>query len=459
MSVSVTFLGASGTVTGSKYLVSTNKESVMIDAGLFQGSRAWREKNWDKLDFDVDEIDAVLLTHAHIDHTGYLPRLYSQGLKCPTYASESTVDLAKILLPDSAYLQEEEARYRNKEGLSRHKPALPLYTVSDAQQAISHLKSVPVHERIEVLPGVFATWNRMGHIIGACSITLEIGGKRIIFSGDIGRYSIPILKDPEPLELGDLLLIESTYGARNHEDKDPAAHLGRIINETSKRGGATIIPSFAVGRAQLLLYYIRQLKDEKKIPDVPVIVDSPMATEATNIYKAHPKDYDEEALGLLKSGNKPFSPSKLHFTRSREESKALNSVSEPMIIISASGMLTGGRILHHLFHRISSPLNSLVFVGYQPDAGRGAWILSGAKTLKLLGRDRPIKAQIHEISGLSAHADSSELLRWAKSCTGTPGLVAMVHGEEDGLKGLQKTLKDKLSWNTIIPVYRQTIEL
>lgn len=455
----VQFLGAAGTVTGSKYLVSTSKHQLLVDAGLFQGKRSWREKNWSSPPFTPSEIGAVLLTHAHIDHTGILPRFVSLGLHCPVFSTKPTTALSGVLLPDSARLHEEEAEWRKRKGRSRHKPPLPLYREEDAEQALKLFQSVPFHEWIEVLPGVKARWSRMGHILGAAAITLEADGKRVTFSGDIGRYSVPILKDPEPVEFGDLLLIESTYGDREHPDSDPSAVLGEVIAETAADGGTVIIPSFAVGRAQLLLYYIRALKEEGKIPDIPVIVDSPMATSATGIYRAHPADYDEEALGISRDGDDPFSPSKLHFIRDRNESKKLNSVTDPMILISASGMLSGGRILHHLLHRISSPKTTLLFVGYQPPGGRGDWILRGADSLRLFGEEIPIRARVEELSGLSAHGDYREMLEWCRRSEGKPGKTAVVHGEDDSRKAFQTKLQDEFGWECVLPQYMQKLEV
>ncbi|MCB0329103.1 MAG: MBL fold metallo-hydrolase [Bdellovibrionales bacterium] len=459
MTVTITFLGAAGTVTGSKYLVQGDGKKILVDAGLFQGPREWREKNWSDPPVDLRTIDAVLLTHAHIDHTGILPRFNQLGLKAPVYCTQATKSLSNILLPDSGFLQEEEAEWRNRKGKSRHQPALPLYTQKDAVEALKKFKSVRTGERKEIVPGVKATWHRMGHILGACSISLELGGKTITFSGDVGRYNIPILKDPEPVEFGDLLLIESTYGDRDHPITKPQEKLKEVINETVKRDGVLVIPSFAVGRAQLLLYYIRELKEQKLIPDIPVIIDSPMASSATEIYSENSGDYDEEALGVKKEGRDPFAPRKLYFTTSSDESKKLNGITDPMIIISASGMLSGGRILHHLKHRISSPNNTVLFVGFQPPGGRGDWILNGAKTLRLLGDELPIRARIESISGLSAHGDRGELLRWCESSKGTPGKVAVVHGEPESAKAFAETLQEKFDWKARPAKYRETMDV
>jgi metallo-beta-lactamase family protein len=458
MSVTVQFLGAAETVTGSKYLVRTPAGAILVDAGMFQGERRWREENWATPEFDLREIKAVLLTHAHIDHTGILPRYRALGLHCPVYATGSTVALTKLLLADAGRLQEEEAEYRTgSDKRSRHHPPRPLYTEAQALDACTLLREVPFHTSVEILPGIKATWRRMGHILGAGSIELAVAGKRIVFSGDIGRYAVPILKDPEPVPFGDLLLIESTYGDSLHGDGDPLQELESTIRDGVSRGGAIIVPSFAVGRTQLLLYYLRTLKEQKRIADIPIIVDSPMSMNATELYKTHREDYDEEALQIATQGREPFTPSKSYFIRDRQESMKLNTIHEPMIIISASGMLSGGRILHHLKHRISSPQNTILFVGHQPKGGRGDWILRGNPTLNLFGEEVAIKARCVSMSGLSAHADKRELLTWCRAGSGVPGKVVVVHGELEVAKKFSETLTQELSWSSQVARYKGSI--
>lgn len=460
MPITIRFLGAAGTVTGSKYLVSGGQRSILIDCGLFQGDRSWREKNWVDPGFSLQDIDAVLLTHAHIDHTGILPRYHAQGLKAPVWCSPATAELTSLLLTDSGRLQEEEASFRAEHKRSRHTPPLPLYTEEQAKSAVRLLKPTPINTPTVVADGISAQWSLMGHILGACSITLTIGGKRIVFSGDIGRYDQPILVDPTPAELGDLLLIESTYGNRNHDaEHDPHEQLGEIINRTARRGGVVVIPSFAVGRTQTILYYLRELKAAKRIPDIPIIIDSPMARDATSIYQHHTHEYDTAALALLKKGFQPFQVSKTYFTRERAESIKLNSIHEPMVIISASGMLTGGRVLHHLKHRVSDARNTILFVGFQPPGSRGYWLKSGHQTMTLFGEEVPVRAEVSEMSGLSAHADRNELLRWCRSCKGTPGKVAIVHGEPDAAGAFGETLNRELGWSTTVPGYGDVITL
>ena len=455
----LTFLGAAGTVTGSKYLLETKQHKILIDAGMFQGAREWNVRNWDEPGFDPKSIDAVLLTHAHLDHTAMLPRFVKLGLKCSVFATAASLRITELILRDSAKLQEEEAEYRNERGRSRHHPALPLYTLADAEDAISLFESVDFSRQVEVLPGVRAEWKAMGHILGAASIAIELEGKRLVFSGDIGRYSVPILSDPEAVKMGDLLLIESTYGDRLHPSEEAAKSLARVINQTVAAGGMILIPSFAVGRTQLLLFYLRELKQTKQIPDLPIVIDSPMARDATSIYAEFPQCYDEEALGILHRGQQPFSTTRLRFTRDRKDSIALNEMTDPMIIISASGMLTGGRILHHLAHRVGDARNTLLLVGFQPPGGRGAWLKSGAQEMRLFGQEVSVRCKVEEISGFSAHADRDELLRWCKACSGTPKRVAIVHGEPEAAARFRDSLQQQLGWEAFVASYRQSIEL
>lgn len=460
MGVTITFLGAAGTVTGSTYLVSDGTTKILVDCGIFQGDREWRERNWLEPHFNPSEISAVLITHAHVDHIGMLPRYHKLGLRCPAYCSPATAELAALLLTDSGRLQEEEASYRAARGRSRHAPPLPLYTEQDARESLRLLRPITINSKSRITDSINATWSLMGHILGACSITLEMGGKTVVFSGDIGRYGEPVLVDPVAVPMGDLLLIESTYGDRLHNgSSDVHETLAEIIQTTSKRGGIVLIPSFAVGRTQTLLYYLRELKAAKRIPDIPVIIDSPMASDATEIYQRHTNEYDTTALALLNKGFKPFHVPKMYFIRDREESIKLNSISEPMILISASGMLSGGRILHHLKHRVTDRKNTVLFVGFQPPGSRGDWLKRGAQSIRILGEEVAVRAEIREISGLSAHGDREELLRWCRSCSGTPGKVAVVHGEPDSARAFATTLRDQLGWNTVVPSYLQTIEV
>lgn len=455
--LSLQFLGAAGTVTGSKYLISHDSLRILVDCGMFQGERSWRVKNWDEPTFDVTSLDAVLITHAHVDHIGMLPRFYKLGLRCPVFCSPATRELARLILLDSARLQEEETLFRLEHGKSRHTPPLPLYTEADAQGALELLHPIQIMQPVEVVKGVRATWTPAGHILGACSINLSIANKKITFSGDLGRYTVPILKDPVGVEFGDLLLIESTYGDRLHSSKPPTQELAAVINRTYARKGVVVIPAFAVGRTQTLLYYLRELKEQHQIPDIPIVVDSPMASDATSIYAHNPSEYDEESTGLLRKGHQPFSTSHLGFTRDRHDSIKLNSVDQPMIIISASGMLTGGRILHHLRHRVSDARNTILFVGFQPPGSRGDWLKKGSKVIRILGEDVRVNAEIAEISGLSAHGDKDELLKWCRSCSGTPKKVAVVHGEPESAAAFANSLREEFKWNVVVPAYLEKI--
>lgn len=459
MTVTIQFLGAAGTVTGSKYLVQGKSGSVLIDCGQFQGDRSWREKNWHDPQFPLSEVSAVLITHAHIDHIGMLPRYFDKGLHCPVFCSAATNRLAQILLIDSAKLQEEEAQFRREHGKSRHNPPLPLYTEESAKNALRSFHAVPLHSRYEVAPNIYATWRPMGHIIGACSIILEVDGKSIVFSGDIGRYDVPILLDPEPVPLGDVLIVESTYGDREHSSESPAKLLGEVIARTASRGGVTIIPSFAVGRTQTILFYLRELKESNRIPNIPIIVDSPMAAEATEVYHRFSSEYDPESKQLMRSGVHPFSVNGLRFASDRRSSIALNSIQEPMIIISASGMLTGGRVLHHLKHRLPNSKDTVLFVGFQPPGSRGAWLKSGAPSCRILGDEVLVRAEIAEISGLSAHAGKSELLRWCRSCSGNPGQVLVTHGEPESALSFANSLHTELGWNSRVANYLEKITI
>jgi metallo-beta-lactamase family protein len=459
MSITVQFLGAAGTVTGSKYLVSSNSHQFLVDSGMFQGPREWREKNWIDPLFDPKKIDAVFITHAHIDHIGYLPRLVKRGLKCPIYLTHASQDLAELLLIDSAELQEEEASFRNQHGYSRHTPPQPLYTVGDARETIKLLEGVDFHKPYQFDGIESITWNRVGHILGAGSISLKIQNKSLQFSGDLGRYGTPIMPDPEPIEFGDLLLIESTYGSRRHKAGSPKDLLAEVINKTIDRGGMVLIPSFAVGRTQEILYYLRELKDEGKISNVPIVIDSPMAIDATKIYAKHPECYDKEAVIAMLQGEKIFTPDNTRFVRDRSASIHLNSVHEPMILISASGMLSGGRILHHIKLRITDKRNTLLFVGFQPEGGTGAWIKSGAKTVRLLGEEVSVRAEIAEISSLSAHGDCEEMLRWCRECTGFPKKVAVIHGETDSANAFAARLKKEFGWDTFVPRFQELVKV
>jgi metallo-beta-lactamase family protein len=460
----ITFLGAAGTVTGSKYLIEAEGKRLLVDCGLFEGSRQLTERNWEKPVIDPATIDWVLLTHAHIDHTGYLPRLTRFGFHGPIYANAATRELCNLLLPDSAHLQEEDARYAARKAYSRHKPPLPLYTVGEAQQTLTQFRDVPRAECFAISPQFSVCAHDAGHILGSTWLELTIteGGKKtlVVFSGDLGRYDQPILKDPESPTRADFLLCESTYGDRDHPTGDVSGELGDVINQTAKRGGAVIIPAFAVGRTQMIMYYLKQLVAQQRIPDLPVYVDSPMAISVTELYRNHPEDHDLDFTRQEANGDRdPLNLHEVHMTRSVEESKKINDVVTPCIIVSASGMVSGGRILHHLEHRLPDSRSTVLLVGYQGEGTRGRQLEEGAKYLNLYGQQIPVRARIVEIGQLSAHAGKSELLRWLSGFQAPPKQTFFVHGEPTALAALSEAVKAKFGWQVTIPAYEQSFEL
>lgn len=461
---SLQFLGAAGTVTGSKYVLETNGKRILVDAGLYQGKKELRERNWHRLPVAPKEIDLVLLTHAHIDHTGYLPVLARDGFRGRVLTTHATKDLCGLLLPDSGRLQEEEAATANKLGYSKHKPAQPLYTEENARRCLPLLDSIAYSQRRDLWSGIGVTFRPAGHILGSATIELDIEEpgrrrQRIVFSGDIGRYDAPVIPDPVPVPEATTLLVESTYGDRVHGTVSPKDALAAAITTAAGRGGAILIPSFAVGRAQDLLYYLRELEAEGRIPVLDIFVDSPMAVDATPLYVKHIEEHDEAMKALLRSGAKPFQTGRVRFTRTREESQSINAVKQ-CIIISASGMCTGGRILHHLKHRLPDARNTILFVGYQGEGTRGRSLLDGAKTLKLLGEHIPVGAHVDAVSGFSAHADFTEVLRWLDGFTSPPERLFCVHGESSGLRAMQQHIEARgAGWKAQIPAYLDKVEL
>lgn len=455
----LTFLGAAGTVTGSKYLVQVGEKKLLVDCGLFQGKKQLRLRNWEELPFHPRELSAVVLTHAHIDHTGYLPRLVQQGYSGPIYCTPATAELTSLLLPDSAHLQEEEALFANRHKTSKHNPAKPLYTTEEAEATLRLLKSIPRDKATQVIDGVTITPSCAGHILGACALSLDAGGRRITFSGDIGRYDTPILPDPAPLAIGDLLLCESTYGDRDHTADANADALGAVVRRVVERNGPLIVPAFALGRTQTLLYFLAELERAGKIPVIPVFVDSPMATDATSIYRRYNADFDAEARAIVDEGVMPFSTKRTYFCRTVEQSKALNSMHGPRIIISASGMANGGRVLHHLKRWLPEPEATVLFVGYQAEETRGRQLLNGETAVKIFGTYVPVRAQIEEISGLSAHGDRRELARWLKSCTGTPQAVRIIHGEPAPAAAFSALIRETFGWTAEPAKHLETVEI
>jgi metallo-beta-lactamase family protein len=460
----ITFLGGAGSVTGSRYLVEASGKRLLVDCGLFEGTKDLRQRNWEKLPVDPATIDWVMLTHAHIDHTGYLPRLVRDGFRGPIYSNAATRELCDLLLPDSAHLQEEDALYASEKNFSKHHPPLPLYTVEEAQAALARFQEVPRAEPFTISPQFSVKPHDAGHILGSAWLELTITerGKSVvvIFSGDVGRYNQPILKDPESPARTDYLLCEATYGDRDHEGGSVEDKLADVINRVAKRGGAVVIPAFAVGRTQILLYWLRVLEEQQRIPKLPVFVDSPMAINVTDLYMRHPEDHDADFTREEQQGNHdPLNTHEVHMTRTAEESKKINDVVSPCIIISASGMATGGRILHHLAKRLPDSRSAVLIVGFQAEGTRGRALLENAKMLRIHGEFVPVRAEIIELGQLSAHADRGEIVRWLSGLTAPPRQTFLVHGEASGLQSLRGTIETKWQWRVTIPSYLESFEL
>jgi metallo-beta-lactamase family protein len=460
----IQFLGATGTVTGSKYVLEVGGNRAMIDCGLFQGFKELRERNWEPLPVNPASIGWALVTHAHIDHTGYLPRLVRDGFTGPIYATGASADLMKIMLTDSGRLQEEDAEYANRKGFSKHKPAVPLYTEQDALRALKQVQPVAYGEDVRLSKFMTARFITSGHILGSSFIEFQVAepGRepiKIVFSGDVGRYGEPILNDPAQVDEADYLLVESTYGDRLHDPADPKGRLAEIINETARRGGKIIIPAFAVGRTQLLVYYLRELEDEGRIPVLPVAVDSPMGAQATRIYSKHKEDHDLDMQRIDNLNRNPLATRNFSLVQGRGGSKALDADTGPAIIISASGMATGGRVLHHLAHYLPDPASAVIFVGYQGAGTRGRRLQDGEKEVKIHGQMVEVNAHIESISSLSAHADAAEILRWLGGFKRPPRTTFIIHGEPDSAEALRDKISKELGWNAVIPTYKQVVEL
>lgn len=460
----LTILGAGRCVTGSKYLIQWKRFSTMIDCGLFQGRKALRKKNWDPLPKRADELDSIVLTHAHIDHTGYLPRLVRQGFDGPVYCTKPTRSLLRVLLPDAAHIQEEEARYANKKGYSKHAPALPLFRQADAKAALKLLEPVPFDQEVELRPGIRFRYLRQGHILGAAAVELTSkvagGGKKsLYFSGDVGRHGVPILRDPVPYPGSDVLFLESTYGNRLHAPEDPQQQLAAEIRKGLDRGGVVIIPAFAIDRTQELLYMLHGLMADGDLETVPIYLDSPMGIEATALYTRCTAEHDAEMKQLFSEQINPIFPSNLTVTKTSKESRRLNSIDGGAIFISASGMATGGRVLHHLRLRLPSSKNTVLFVGYQAAGTRGRRLVEGETEVKMFGEWVPVKAHIAQISGLSAHADADELMAWLSRRERDPERVVLVHGEYEAQLALAERLESTFGWKAEIPEIGDVLHL
>lgn len=447
----ITFLGATQTVTGSKYLLNFNdKVRILVDCGLFQGDKELRLRNWNPLPFNPEILNAVILTHAHIDHTGYLPLLVKSGFKGPIFCTQGTKDLCSILLPDSAHLQEEDAKHANKHAYSKHHPAKPLYTQKDAEKALKLFRPQDYNTDIDFNKTIRFQFIPAGHIIGASLVRIEAEGKSLLFTGDLGRMHDPVMRAPTLIKQADYLVTESTYGDRLHEQENPKDLLQKIINTTYQRGGSVIIPAFAVGRTQSILHYLSELKQEQAIPDIPIFLDSPMAISATEILNKHQND-----LRLTKDQCNALC-SLASYTESPDESMQLDLYKTPKIIISASGMATGGRILFHLRAYGPDAKNTILFTGYQAHGTRGAKMLEGIKEIKMHGELVPINAQIEVIHNTSAHADYAEILQWLKHFENPPKKTFITHGEPEASAALMSKIEEELGWDCLIPTYNQT---
>ncbi len=443
----LTFLGATNTVTGSKFLLSIDNKKYLIDCGLFQGLKELRQRNWTKFPVEPRLIDAVILTHAHIDHSGYLPVLVKNGFTGKIYCSHATRDLCAVLLPDSGYLQEEEAKFANKYGYTKHKPAIPLYTRAEAEQTLLQFHALDFRKNYKFGEETHISLIPAGHILGATFIQVKNYDTTVLFSGDLGRPDDPIMQSPSVIQAADYLILESTYGNRLHNKINPLDELSDIINRTTKRGGTVIIPAFAVGRAQHLLYFMYQLKLKNRIPDVPIYLDSPMAKSATDIFRQYTKLHRLDA----NLSEKVSEIAKCITTK--EESQAIGQDTSPKIIISASGMLEGGRVLHHVKIFGPDPRNTIVFAGYQAAGTRGADIIHGKESIKIFGEDTPIRAEVKVLSNMSAHADYDEILAWLKNFNHHPRKVFITHGEPDAALSLKEKIEKQYHWPCVIPDY------
>jgi metallo-beta-lactamase family protein len=447
------FLGAAQTVTGSKYLVSANGSRIMVDCGLYQGIKNLRLRNWEPLPFNVADLDAVVLSHAHIDHSGYLPAMYRQGYRGPIYCSRATLALCRVLLPDAGYLQEEDARYANRKKFSRHDPAEPLFTEQDAERVLRQFHPIDLDETVEVAKGIDVSLRPVGHILGACSVRVGDGRRHVLFSGDVGRFHDEIMRAPEPPPAADYIVVESTYGDRKHSEIDAGDALQQIINETVKRGGIVLVPAFAVGRAQFLLHILQRLRARKAIPAVPIYLNSPMAIRATEIFCSFHREHK------LSKDDCELMDEATTYVRTVEESQALTQQSYPCIIISASGMASGGRVLHHLKALVGDHRNSVVFVGYQAPGTRGAVLVGGGDRVKIHGNWYPVRAEIHSLDALSAHADADELMQWLGASAQRPRRAFVTHGEPAAADALRLRIQDELGWRATVPEFGQEVLL
>lgn len=464
---SLTFLGAARTVTGSKHLLQVGDRRVLFDCGLFQGLKSLRERNWQALPLKASAIDAVVLTHAHLDHCGYLPRLVSQGFRGRVFCTPATAELARIVLADAAHLQEEDAERANRKRYTKHSPALPLFTTEDADRAMTLLQPVGYSRPMPVAPGVEVDFINAGHLLGSAyaRVRLQSSGKTVLFGGDLGRYGRPVMPDPDPVSEADVLLVESTYGNRVHEADDNGDRMAKIISETAERRGKVIIPAFALGRIEEVLYWINRLEQERRIPILPVYVDSPMAKAVLDIYRERLGELDSTVVSTSPNAYRrnvrdvcAFCTAKLSVVSSVSESRAVQESREPAIVVSSSGMATGGRVLHHLARALPDERNTVLFVGYQSAGTRGRQMVDGAHFTRIHGVDVPVLAQIEKVDSMSAHADSDEILRWLRGFSRPPSHTCLVHGEPEPMDALKLRIQKELGWNVLTPAHQERMD-
>lgn len=466
--MTLTFLGAARTVTGSKHLLEVDGRRILVDSGLFQGRKDLRERNWQALPVKASSIDAVVLTHAHLDHCGFLPRLVAQGFQGRIFCTPATSDLATIVLEDAAHLQEEDAERANRRHYTKHSPALPLFTQADAARAIGMFQPLGYDRPVQVVPGVTVDFLNAGHLLGSAYARITTQDRTLLFGGDLGRYSRPVLPDPSPVDHADVLLVESTYGDRVHEKDDDGEHLASVVRRTIERKGKVIVPSFALGRVEELLYWINRLEQEKRIPVVPVYVDSPMASEVLVEYRKRMHELDPEMSGPNGASNGrraaerelcTFCTSKLTVISSIPESRAVQESSTPSIVISASGMATGGRVLHHLFRALPDDRHTVLFAGYQAVGTRGRSLKDGAKSVRIHGQEVPVRAEIDAMDSMSAHADADEILRWLRGFKAPPSITYLVHGEPTAMDALKARIERELGWRVGTPNQAEKVTL
>lgn len=472
----IQFLGAAGTVTGSKHLLNLSGDAsgqgyqVLLDCGMFQGQKEWRLKNWQDLPMDASKIEAVILTHAHLDHCGWIPRLVKQGFRGSIYATPATIDLCSVVLPDSGHLQEEEAAFHNQHKSSVHDPALPLYTLADAQDCLKYMKPLPMGQVMQLTPQASFRFVRAAHIIGSGMVELSLntdkGPRKFLFSGDIGRVrdheTAPgkvVHEGPFEGEAVDMVVMESTYGNRLHPTSDPRPELARLIKETAQRGGTVIVPAFAVERTQKFLFMIKELMETGQIPRIPVHVDSPMGIKAVEIFLKHQEEYTDSAKALISKYGSPMDWPGFNFAVKQEDSKKINDSVMPQIIVSSSGMVTGGRILHHLIHRLPDPKNLVLFIGFQAPGTRGAIIKSNANSVRIFSQEVPIRSKIAALEQFSDHADTPELLEWLRTFKKAPAVTYLVHGEPAAASQLRMAMTSSLGWKVEVAAYQQKVEI